>query len=243
MKLKDFRLSFIFLTFLCLLFSGLSTKVTATSIETQQIMTNNRVALTCHGSVQEDDNLITDWGGQGTVVRVDEHGTWILTARHVAKGAEHCIAIFSDYSEYIAVTNSNLLFQHSDMAYLIVPNLYWPTHAIIRPLPYMKILNVWGNVHVAFIYDEKGNVSAGFTFDDNIYRGIALAPVPEYIEDALLDHERHLVYTNTFSVPGSSGGGVYDDNGFLVGVDVRGHALNDHMTLIVDIFKTLEEDN
>ena len=222
-----------YLSFL-LTFSSIHTNKIIVTERFRQVISQNRVALTCFGKGNDDI-----WGGQGTIVNTDLTGVWILTANHVANNTDHCDAEFNDQSVHTAYTSK--IYQNSDIAVMFAPRAYWPTHAALVDLKLGEDVADFGPVTVSFVRDEFGVQGVGFIFNDKISDGQVILPFP-----GTLFHysapKGNMYLTNLFSAPGTSGGGVYDSDGNLVGVVSGGSALDDYVCYIVAAKKAEDEE-
>jgi S1-C subfamily serine protease len=231
-----------FLGLLLYTFSGLGTQMyegaqdkKLVSDEVMNAMQQNRVVVECedkHGQL---------WGGQGTIINVDQTGTWILTADHVAAGSTRCDTMFRDKSTHTAHVSWES--DTADAAILFASRASWPTHAAITSLHLGQKAYVFGEIKAEYSMDPAGMVVTGFgfTFNDTIYAGKTLSRVPEQIMFGYPANRYNLVLTNLYSAPGSSGGAVFDEKGNVIGLVSGGSASDHFITYIVDVLQSLEE--
>jgi S1-C subfamily serine protease len=197
----------------------------------------NQVVLTCRGEGDEGHFVA---GGQGEIIQVDQTGVWILTARHVSFHAESCDAMFPDYSFHTAYLSKQ--FEKSDLAILFVPKAYWPTHASIAAAKLNSDLFVFTEIKRKFTLSGDTVLGFFFDFDYTVHSGTAYSYAPAELLSKIgyPVPPGSVILTDLYSRPGSSGGGVYDKEGNLVGVVSCG---NTQVTMIVDIAKALEEES
>lgn len=198
------------------------------------IIQQNRTVITCY------DNNDGIWGGQGTITQVDQTGVWVTTAGHVAHDSTYCDVMFRDGSVHTAHLSKQ--FDKSDVAVLFVPKAYWPTHASIEPLRMGEKIYAFGAIIQAFQHGDFGEIIGFmFVFNDTLYDGLSLSRMPASMIRYPVA-KGNLVLTNLYSHPGSSGGGVFDDKGNLVGLVSGGSMFNSYITYIVDVNQSFDEE-
>jgi hypothetical protein len=218
----------------------ISKPVTASYSPSEQAVSyakQNQVVLTCRGTGENGPFVA---GGQGAIMQVDQTGVWIITARHVSFNSDSCDAMFPDYSFHTAYLSKQ--YNKADVSILFVPKAYWPTQASIKPVKLFEDLFVFTEIKQKYTMVGDSIVGFFFDFDYTLHIGKAYSYSPK----ELLDKINYPVpadsamLTDLYSAPGSSGGGVYDADGNLVGLvscgDMKGH------TFIVDISKAFEEE-
>lgn len=201
----------------------------------------NQVVLTCRG-INESGSFLA--GGQGEIYSVNSDGVWIITARHVSLNSSSCDAMFPDRSFHTAYLVKQ--FNKSDISILFVPRAFWPTHAIIRDLQLDTPLFVFSEVQKVYTRTENGAlIGFHFDFDYALHKGIAIdySPAEILIKLNWPVPPGSVAYTNLYSRPGSSGGGVYNANGELVGLVSCGMFYDPESTFIVDISKAIAEES
>jgi hypothetical protein len=201
----------------------------------------NQVALTCY-----DHDESATWGGQGVIYNVDQTGVWIITAGHMTKEADHCATLFPDrslHTSYPSFTSTT-----SDYGILFAPKAYWASHASIVDMKLGSNLFDFSEVRQNVI--KLGDIVLGFIFDFNytVHVGVTYGPALPHILDYILANH-NLIISNIYSRPGSSGGGVYNENGDLVAI-VSGHGMLENpvthktqeVSFLVYLTKALQED-
>jgi Trypsin-like peptidase domain len=198
------------------------------------IVQQNRTVITCYDN---NDNI---WGGQGTITQVDQLGVWVTTAGHVTHDSSHCDVMFRDGSTHTA--HLVKAFDKSDVAVLFVSRAYWPTHASIASLKIGSKLFNFGEINKSFVLGDDGDIEGFmFIFNDKTYEGRAIARMPASLIRYPVN-KGNLVLTNLYSRPGSSGGGVFDENGNLVGLVSGGSVVDPYITYIVDVSQSFDEE-
>jgi|SRR5579864_3200433 len=193
-------------------------------------MENNRAIISCG-----------PFGGQGTITNVSSEGVTITTARHVLDTYEECNVMLADYSLHIA--RATKIFKQTDEAQMLIPNFSWPTQAHISSMKLGEELSAFGPIKPKEPMDLD-NPWFTWDFSYEIHTGVAIMPV---IGDLLKLYgypapSHNLVMTSVYSAPGSSGGGVYDNKGNLVGIVSGGSGLNHNQSILVNIQASLEEE-
>lgn len=158
--------------------------------------------------------------GQGVVYRWEENGGYIVTAGHVLEGlqeAEHCTVIFADGKE----VSAEMIYQSgtADVAFLRVDAVLTEEEQ-------------YGTVTQAAM--DKGHFDALKEGDALYFISIEKEPFSR-IEGTLVspwiyleDFSLNMMLVKIDCSPGMSGCGIYDENGYfmgiLCGVDEEGEA-------------------
>jgi S1-C subfamily serine protease len=195
----------------------------------------NRTILTCY-----DNTSIK--GGQGTIIQTDNNGVYVVTADHVVNDTQRCEVQFRDGTMHNGYTQYE--FKDADVAIEFIPGAFWLTSSKIAPMHIGDKDYVFGEVSPQIYVDASSShtiIGAMFTFNDTLYDGTILTPVPaKFISYVRRNHD--LMFTNLYAAPGSSGGGVFNREGNLVGIVSGGSIIDSNITYVVDLEQAVESE-
>lgn len=178
-------------------------------------------------------------GGQGTIIKDSADGAIVLTAGHVAADASNAIVGTRDGKLHDAKVH--WISKKSDIAELVIPGYHSKTHATIAALKAGEELHTFGYVDYTPYYMDGQIINFVFTFSDEFYSGHAVAKIDPAALVGYGPGRENLWLARIFADHGSSGEGVYNKDGNLVGVISGGNGMKKNVTYIVAAKEALKD--
>ena len=181
-----------------------------------------------------------EMGGQGTIIKDSKEGAIVLTAGHVSNdGSSNPTIVTRDGKLHEAVPHWSS--KKEDLAEFLIKGYHHRTHATIGELKEGMSIYTFGYVDYQPYYLDGEIINFVFTFSEEMYQGHMGPKIPQ---PALIGYpigHENMYLAHIFADHGSSGEGVYDKDGNLVGVISAGNGMRHRATYVVDVKTSLDE--
>lgn len=163
--------------------------------------------------------------GSGVILALNEEETVIVTARHVVEQSDEVSILFADGSS--AQSMDIRKSDSADAALIRVPSAQLAEdtiNACRKVTVNKKEFDALSENSIIIVMGSVDGTAA------NAYEGVLLNPWI-YMED----FEQHMMLARTWAFPGMSGGGVFDQKGYFIGILCGGNDENEIAVLPLSI--------